>query len=99
MIESSEKITRYCADMTFEEFIADERTIDAVIRNFEIIGEAASCLSADFRDEHSAIDWHKIRGFKNRIVHDYMGIDYSIVWAIKTDFLPGLLTTPKALLV
>jgi uncharacterized protein with HEPN domain len=68
-----------------------------VIRNFEIIGEAANRLSEDFKDEHLDIDWHRIRGFRNRIVHDYFGIDYSIVWEIKELFLPNLIATLKSL--
>lgn len=74
-----------------EQFAADSKTIDAVIRNFEIIWEAANRLPDDFRDRHPDIDWHRIRGFRNRIVHHYFGIDYSIVWQIKETYLPELL--------
>ncbi|MBP7436852.1 MAG: DUF86 domain-containing protein, partial [Bacteroidia bacterium] len=66
--------------LTYEDFCKDNKTIDAVIRNFEIIGEATGRLPEVFKDQHTEIDWHKIRGFRNRIVHDYFGIDYSIVW-------------------
>ena len=66
-------------------------SFDAVVRNFEIIGEAANRLPEEFKDKNTAIDWHRIKGFRNRIVHDYMGIDYSIVWEIKNTFLPKLL--------
>ena len=93
IIESSRKILDYTSGMSFDEFTADGKTVDAVIRNFEIIGEAANRLPEDFKQEHSTVDWHKIRGFRNRIVHDYMGIDYSIVWEIKNNFLPPLITT------
>jgi|SRR5918993_155723 len=93
IIESSRKILDYTSGMSFDEFTADGKTVDAVIRNFEIIGEAANRLPEDFKQEHSTVDWHKIRGFRNRIVHDYMGIDYSIVWEIKNNFLPHLITT------
>jgi uncharacterized protein with HEPN domain len=62
-----------------------------VIRNFEIIGEAASRLPDEFKESYPDIDWHRIRGFRNRIVHDYMGIDYSIVWQIKEHYLPELI--------
>ncbi|MEZ0484265.1 HepT-like ribonuclease domain-containing protein [Fibrella aquatica] len=92
MIDSGEKIIRYCKGLTYELFLDDDKTIDAVIRNFEIIGEAANRLPDEFKDQYPDVDWHKIRGFRNRIVHDYMGIDYSIVWEIKTEFLPALLT-------
>ncbi|GGH47916.1 DUF86 domain-containing protein [Dyadobacter endophyticus] len=91
ILESGKKILTYTQDQSFDEFINDDKTIDAVIRNFEIIGEAANRLPEEFRDLHSTIDWHKIRGFRNRIVHDYFGIDYAIVWEIKTNYLPHLL--------
>jgi uncharacterized protein with HEPN domain len=91
ILESCQKISKYTAGLTFSDFQKDDKTIDAVIRNFEIIGEAANKLSEDFRDNHRSIDWHKIRGFRNRIVHDYSGVDLSIVWTIITNFLPQLI--------
>nr|WP_262485309.1 DUF86 domain-containing protein [Dyadobacter fermentans] len=91
MLESGNKILSYTEGQSFDEFIEDDKTVDAVIRNFEIIGEAASRLPEEFRDRHTTVDWHKIRGFRNRIVHDYFGIDYAIVWDIKTQYLPHLL--------
>jgi uncharacterized protein with HEPN domain len=65
--------------MSFEQFLNDSKTIDAVIRNFEIIGEAATRLPEEFKDKYPSVDWHRIRGFRNRIGHDYMGIDYQTV--------------------
>jgi uncharacterized protein with HEPN domain len=56
--------------------------MDAVVRNFEIIGEAANRLNDDFRISNPQIAWDRMRGFRNRIVHDYFGIDYKIVWDI-----------------
>jgi uncharacterized protein with HEPN domain len=97
IIDSASKILDYTKNLSFEEFTNDGKTIDAVIRNFEIIGEAANRLPEDFKDKHSNIDWHRIRGFRNRIVHDYFGIDYAIVWEIKQTFLSTLITTLKSL--
>jgi uncharacterized protein with HEPN domain len=91
ILESCEKILDYTAGLSFEEFVAEPKTVDAVVRNFEIIGEAANRLPEDFKDNHPEIDWFRIRGFRNRIVHDYFGIDYSIVWQIKDNFLPELM--------
>jgi uncharacterized protein with HEPN domain len=91
IIDSSNKILQYTKGMSFEEFTSDSKTIDAVIRNFEIIGEAANRLPEEFKHGYSNIGWHKIRGFRNRIVHDYMGIDYSIVWEIKNNFLGSII--------
>lgn len=56
-----------------------------------------SLLVEDFKDKHNEIDWHRIRGFRNRIVHHYFGIDYSIVWEIKESYLPSLITALKSL--
>lgn len=98
IIDSGNKIIDYTNDLSFENFTNDGKTIDAVIRNFEIIGEAANRLPDDFKENHPEIDWHRIRGFRNRIVHDYFGIDYAIVWEIKKTFLPALIIKLKSLL-
>lgn len=97
IIESAVKILNYTANLSYDEFAKDDKTIDAVIRNFEIIGEAANRLPVDFKDQHTIIDWQRIRGFRNRIVHDYFGTDHSIVWEIKELFLPTLIDNLKAL--
>ena len=75
ILESGRKILEYTSGFTLDQFKSDSKTVDAVIRNFEIIGEAANRLPEDFKDKHSEIDWHKVRGFRNRIVHDYFEID------------------------
>ena len=80
--ESIEKIKRYTLGISFEDFINDNKTCDAVIRNFEIIGEAANRLNDEIKEKYPSINWHRIRGFRNRIVHDYMVVDYNIVWTI-----------------
>jgi len=90
ILASAEKIQQYTAGMTFEQFTVDEKTADAVARNFEIIGEAANRLPDGIKAQYSNIDWDRIRGFRNRIVHDYFGIDYSIVWNIIMNYLPQL---------
>jgi uncharacterized protein with HEPN domain len=82
IIKSIQKIKNYTNGMSAEEFFADDKTLDAVIRNFEIIGEAANRVPDEIRDNFNDVNWHRIRGFRNRIVHDYMGIDYEIVWQI-----------------
>lgn len=83
MLESAHKILDYTNGLSFEQFISDSKTVDAVIRNFEIIGEAANRLPEEFKETNNSINWIRIKGFRNRIVHNYFGIDYSIVWQIK----------------
>ena len=82
---------QYCDGLTFEQFTSDSKTVDAVVRNFQIIGEAANRLPGEYKDPHTTINWRRISGFRNRIVHDYFGIDYSIVWKIKEMYLPELI--------
>jgi len=91
ILDSAHKILDYTKDLSFKDFINDSKTVDAVIRNFEIIGEAANRLPEEFKDKYPSIDWHRIRGFRNRIVHDYFGIDYAIVWQIKDSFLANMI--------
>lgn len=82
MLDSAEKIQKYTAELDFEEFIENDLVIDAVARNFEIIGEAANRVEPDFRAENPEIEWIRITGFRNRIIHEYFGIDYEIMWTI-----------------
>jgi uncharacterized protein with HEPN domain len=82
ILEAIAKIKLYTQSHIFETFTRDSKTIDAAIRNFEVIGEAANRLPENFKDNHPQIEWFRIRGFRNRIVHDYMGIDYNIIWTI-----------------
>ena len=91
MIESALKIKRYTTNLNFDSFLNDDNTIDAVVRNFEIIGEAANRINPDFKIVNSEIEWNRIRGFRNRIVHDYFGIDYEIVWTIIENDLENLI--------
>ena len=82
IVQAIERIDSYVEDMAEQAFTLDHRTQDAVIRNFEIIGEASNRIPDEIRDKFQLVNWHRIRGFRNRIVHDYMGIDYEIVWEI-----------------
>jgi len=90
IIESIEKIEKYTYGLSFKTFTADDKTVDAVIRNFEIIGEAANRIPEEIKEKYPTTNWFRIKGFRNRIVHDYMGIDYEIVWNIITNDLSKL---------
>lgn len=91
ILEAAKKILSYTRGMSFEGFIKDDKTIDAVVRNFEIIGEAANRVPGDFKTDHPEIEWHRIIGFRNRIIHEYFGINYSMVWKIKEENIPELI--------
>lgn len=91
MLQAALRIRNYTEGYNFELFLEDEKTIDAVVRNFEIIGEAANRIDPLFRNQHPNVEWKRIRGFRNRIVHDYFGIDYEIVWDIIEFYLDELI--------
>jgi uncharacterized protein with HEPN domain len=90
ILSSIEKVERYIAHCDREQFLNDEKTIDAVVRNLEIIGEATRRLSDDFTRQHASIPWPQIAGLRNRIVHEYFGLDLDIIWNIVHDDLPRL---------
>jgi uncharacterized protein with HEPN domain len=95
ILESAHKIRDYTEGLDYDQFIADNKTVDAVIRNFEIIGEAANRLPEEFKDKYPSIAWRQMKGFRNRIVHQYFGIDYSVVWQIINGYLPQLIAQLK----
>lgn len=90
ILDSCLKIKRYTLGITFDKFNNDDMTKDAVVRNFEIIGEASAVLHEDFKRKHPQINWREIKDFRNRMIHDYAGIDYQIVWVIITEYLEEL---------
>lgn len=92
MLTAISKIKTYTEGLTFEAFMADSRTVDAVERNFEIIGEAAHQLPESFRNEHLEIVWHSVISFRNRLIHGYFGVDYQILWYIIQHDLSALET-------
>jgi len=98
ILESAEKILNYTSGFTKEQFLSNQLIIDAVIRNFEIIGEAANRLPDLSKSKLPTLEWNKLRGFRNRLAHDYFGIDYELVWKTKTMLLPKLITSIKSLL-
>jgi uncharacterized protein with HEPN domain len=90
MLEAARKIQLFTAGLDYPDFFKDEKTIDAVARNLEVLGEAARQLPGDFTLQHPDIPWTKIQGLRNRIVHEYFGLDLEIVWQIVHHDLPLL---------
>ncbi len=85
-----EKILSYTKGMSEEQFLKNEIVQDAVIRNFEVIGEAVKQLSKDFRIEHDYIPWKDIAGMRDILIHDYIGVDIEAVWATVQKYIPEL---------
>lgn len=89
-LEAIEKIERYTAGLGFEEFEANDMVVDAVVRNLEIIGEAAKHIPQDLRNRYGEVDWRRVVGFRNIVIHEYFDVDLEIVWTIATSQLPKL---------
>ena len=90
ILQSINRIFTYTKNISEQEFLNNFLIQDAVSRNFEIIGEASSRLSKEFKEYHETIDWNKVKDFRNKLIHDYFGTDYGVVWLIINNNLPDL---------
>ena len=88
--EATRRIKVYTAGMTYEAFLADTKTQDAVIRNLEIIGEATKNLSTELRTRYPDVPWKGMAGVRDRRIHHYFGVNLDIVWHIVTAELSTL---------
>ena len=85
---SMERIAEYTENYTLSLFRNDQKTVDAVIRNFEIIGEAAKNISTEIKQKYAHIPWDEMYALRNKITHEYFGVDFEIIWEIATNHLP-----------
>jgi len=98
ILTASERIASYVEGYTRESFGEDPKTVDAVVRNLEIIGEAVKQVPAAIREQAPDIEWTKIAGLRDVLIHAYFGVDLDIVWDVVTNKVPGLAHQVKALL-
>lgn len=97
MIAYGEKITSYCKAETYDSFIANSMMIEACVFNLSQIGELSRKLDESYTTAHTDIPWSQLRGLRNRIVHDYEGVNLVLVWDIIRDDLPDLIQKLKQL--
>ena len=88
MFQSMQRIEEYLGDLDFKKFQMTHIVVDAVVRNFEIIGEASRKIPSDIQEEYPEIPWRKMYGLRNLIAHEYFGIDYEMIWEIAKNNLP-----------
>jgi uncharacterized protein with HEPN domain len=90
IIDSMDQISEYTDQVSPEEFKENRLIQDAVIRNFEIIGEAAKNVSSRSREQFSQIPWKNMAGMRDKLIHNYMGVDLDAVWNTITDIIPSM---------
>jgi|ERR1700679_1813102 uncharacterized protein with HEPN domain len=98
VISAIDKINRYVAPSTVENALKDEKTYDAVIRNLEIIGEAVKKVPDEIKTSHPGVEWKKIGGLRDILIHEYFGVDSEIIADILKNKLPSLLSETKKII-
>jgi uncharacterized protein with HEPN domain len=98
IIDEAKEACKYAEEVSFDEFLKDGKTARAIIRSMEVIGEAASKLPVDCREQHPDIPWHNIIGMRNRLIHAYFDIDYYTLWQTVKKNLPPLIIQVESIL-
>ena len=88
IIQALNSIERFVQNMSYDDFVKDDKTISAVIKKFEIIGEAVRYIPIEIREKHPEIQWKDIAGMRDVLVHEYFGIDLQIVWNTIKEIIP-----------
>lgn len=90
ILESIKEIEQFTAGMAFEDFAKDKKTINAVVRSIEVIGEAVKHIPKSVKDKAPLIPWKKMADMRNKVIHEYFGVDYEIVWKTAVSGIPKL---------
>jgi uncharacterized protein with HEPN domain len=99
LIEACEDILSFTKGMSYSDFIGDKRTINAVVRSLEVIGEATKKLPTSLRDNYSDVPWKQMAGMRDKLTHAYFGIDKQMVWqAVQID-IPKILPSIKRIAI
>jgi len=88
--DSLDLIAEYVRELDYESWQNDQKTIDAVIRNIEIIGEAASHVPENIQERYADVPWHQMKGMRNILIHEYFGVDIDVLWRTVQEDLPSL---------
>jgi uncharacterized protein with HEPN domain len=88
--EALDRIFEYVQGMDYDNWLKDRKTIDAVVRNLEIIGEAAANVPESIQEQFAGIPWGKMKGMRNILVHEYFGLDNQVLWKTIQEDLPPL---------
>jgi uncharacterized protein with HEPN domain len=98
ILECISRIQRYTEGMTFDEFEEDDKTIDSVLRNLEIIGEASRHIPRAIKEKYTDLPWMEMYTMRNIVIHEYHGVNLKIIWQTVTEDLPPLIPRLKEIL-
>ena len=90
IIDSVNDVELFTKNMDFESFAEDKKTINAVIRSIEVIGEATKTLPKSIRDQNPSIPWKKMAGMRDKMIHEYFGVDVEILWKVAKENMPSI---------
>ena len=89
----TDKILKYCSGVSYDQFVGDSMLVEACVFNLSQMGELANKVDPDYAASHREIPWHHLYGLRNRIVHDYDGVNLALIWQIVSEDLPDLKRT------
>ena len=98
ILKAAELISDFKGNISYEEFLKDEKTKAAIVRNLEIIGEASKNISEAVQQQNKEIPWKEMARMRDKLIHHYFGINYDIVWAVITSDIPDLIDKIKTII-
>lgn len=98
ILDSIRDIESFIKEMTFEEFKKDRKTINAVVRSIEVIGEASKKIPSPIKTKYSGLPWKKMAGMRDKLIHEYFGIDLEILWRVAQEEINSLKPPMKRIL-
>jgi uncharacterized protein with HEPN domain len=98
ILEHAEKSQNFVAGMTQEEFLGDDKTVFAVIRALEVVGEASKKVPQAVKEEYAHVPWREMAGTRDKLIHDYFGVNRVVIWKTATEDIPELLPMIRQIL-